>query len=173
MIKLPKAVLNFLYRSQIDRRSPAYLLLDRRGILLKSGGHTGGYGLGNLVVGKPIQSQINVLAELLPMTESTFHLEFVKFGNTSADVHMFSSDEGDWVVFLDVSSEGEQARSYQQAIGELRLALEAKDRESQNRSSQKSEPRLQPKMMTQLRTVLLSLEKTTETLRKILVDGSK
>jgi hypothetical protein len=134
-------------------------LLDRRGTLLKSGGHTGGYGLGNLVVGKLIQSQINVLAELLPTTESTFHLKFVKFGNTSADVHMFSSDEGDWVVFLDLSSGEEQARSFQQAIRELRLALEVKDRDDRNRSSRKVEPSLQVETATQLRTVLSSLEK--------------
>jgi hypothetical protein len=54
MLKLPDPVVNFLYSSQIERRSPAYLLLNEQGILLDWGGNTIAYGIENLSKGELI-----------------------------------------------------------------------------------------------------------------------
>jgi hypothetical protein len=165
MPKLPESVVKFLYSTQIERRSPAYLLLDKRGTLVDWGGNTLLYGIENLSVGELIQSQVGLLAEMIPFRESPFCIKFVRFGSKTADVHLFSSDEGDWVVLLDVSPEEEQIRSIQQERNELRAALEAHFKDS---TDERNAPNRQFDVRNaELRKVLASIERTANMLRHI------
>jgi hypothetical protein len=172
MVNLPKPVLNFLYSTQIELRSPAYLLLDKRGILLEWGGSTLVYGIDNLSKGELIQPQVSVLAEMIPFTESTSCIKFVRFGPKTADVHLFSTKAGDWVVLLDTSPEEEQIRPIQQERNELRAAL-TRLRNRPDELGQRNEPNLLDERNAELRKALDSIERDVKLLRQIMTQRPK
>lgn len=173
MLALPDPVAKFLYSSQIARRSPAYLLLDGSGNLLDWGGDLHRYGIENLFRGELIQSQIGLLNGMVPIDKGIHStLQFVRFGSATADLHLFSSSEGTWVVFLDVSLEAEQVRAIQQKRYELQLASETRASDSAIEESSSGELNsLIETRSAELQKVLADMEKAVELLRRIVNRG--
>src|SRR5580658_9741255 len=100
-MRLPTIIAKYLFASQIERRSPAYLLSNTSGELLKWGGKTDLYGLENLKKGQLLQERLSFLIGMLPLSGPSTCLNFVELRpEIFADVHLISSVEGDWVVFL-------------------------------------------------------------------------
>jgi hypothetical protein len=167
MLTLPDPVAAFLCSRQIARHTPAYLMLDGSGKLLDWGGELSKYGIDGLSRGELIQTQITHLAEMIPIDEEeNSPLHFVKFGTLTADVHLFSTLERIWVVFLDVSTEAEQFRAIQQKRYELQLASEdgANDDEIAKQPGDRPNPLIGRD--TELKDALAAVERAVESLRQ-------
>ena len=174
MLTLPDSVVKFLYSSQIERRSPAYLLLDQKGMLLDFGGNTSAYGVENLAKGDLIQHQLSLLAGMIPFRDAPSCLRFVKLGSVSADVHLFSDAQGDWVVLLDVSQEAEQIRVIQQEKYEAQTALDTRAKATPGVSGQLNElTLLLEEPDRELRKALAAIEKAAEMLRRMVDRDTK
>lgn len=122
MFELPSPIIDYLcnHTSKICR--PAYLLVDQDGILLNWGGKLTFYGVANLQKGKDIKEQVLFLDGFLPLEDSPLFLPCIRMENgVSADIHIFSEDAGDWVLFLDATSEEHQRRLLQQKGNDLSL----------------------------------------------------
>jgi hypothetical protein len=125
MMRIPTPISKYLFASQIERRSPAYLLLNKRGKLLKWGGKIDRYGLDNLLKGQLVQERLSFLIGMLPLSGPSTCLNFVELrSGVFADVHLISSVEGDWVIFLDASAEAAQLSPVQQRWNESAARLE-------------------------------------------------
>lgn len=122
MIKLPEALRVHLEHICIESRTPAFILVSRDGLLLDWGGPCGEYGLMSLQKDVPVSDQAEVLEGLLPLEGQAVSLPHVSLaGDTSADIHCFPGDEGDWVVFLESAGTAEEQRAFQQNMNELAL----------------------------------------------------
>lgn len=80
------------------------------------------YGISDLHIGKPIDEQLYFMDGLLPLDQSPLYLSCVKteFG-LSADIHIFSGDECDWILLMDASQEETRNTLLQQKTNELSL----------------------------------------------------
>lgn len=115
MLDFPTAVMTYLLNFMIEKRSLAYLLVEKNGCLSSWGGNLSVYGLSNLSKGERVQQQIFFLEGLLPLEDFPLFLPRLKTEDgICADVHIFPSDEGDWVVFLDATLEDMQITAFQQ-----------------------------------------------------------
>jgi hypothetical protein len=162
-MRLPTIIAKYLFASQIERRSPAYLLLNTSGELLKWGGKTDLYGLENLKKGQLLQERLSFLIGMLPLSGPSTCLNFVEVrSEIFADVHLISSVEGDWVVFLDANAGATQLSSVQQKRNELAAQLEASIASVSNVAGK--EERLN------LRQALAAVENVGDLLRRILAD---
>lgn len=102
MLDIPNAVITYILHFIITERSLAYLLVEKDGSLLAWGGRLADYGITNLCKGEQIGQQVFFLEGLLPLDDSSLFLPFIKTeNNICADIHIFSSTEGDWVLLLD------------------------------------------------------------------------
>lgn len=166
-MRLPSPVANYLLASQIERRSPAYLLLNTRGELLKWGGKTNLYGFDRLAKRQLLREQLSFLIGTLPLPGPSTCLNFVKLrSEVFADVHLISTKEGTWVVFLDASAEAAQLSSAQQKRNELAAQLEAPP----PRGSLALVSVAGRKEQLDLRQALAALENAGNLLRRILGD---
>jgi class 3 adenylate cyclase len=122
MFELPSPIIDYLCNHTSKICSPAYFLVEKDGILSNWGGKLTFYGVTNLQKGKSIGEQILFLAGILPLDEANLFLPCIQMENgVSADVHIFSEDEGDWVLLLDATSEENQRRLLQQKGNDLSL----------------------------------------------------
>lgn len=102
MVDIPKAVITYLLNFIIEERSLAYLLVTKDGSLLAWGGKLTQYGITNLRQGMQISEQLFFLEGLLPSDDSPLFLPLIKVESSiCADIHIFPSDEGDWILLLD------------------------------------------------------------------------
>jgi hypothetical protein len=115
MQDVPIAVMVYLLYFLIEERSLAYLLVEKNGKLSTWGGQLSIYGIFNLHKGKDIKEEVYFLEGLLPIDDFPVFLPRMKTeAGICADVHIFSSQEGDWVLFLDASLDEMQLASFQQ-----------------------------------------------------------
>lgn len=122
MLYLPDTVLNFLHTFTLESRSPAYLLVMKDGRLASWGGNLTLYGLTNLQQGEYVEQQILFLTGILPLNGLSINLPFVEMeSGISADVHIFSANEGDWVILLDATLFETQRSLVQQKGNDLSL----------------------------------------------------
>ncbi len=122
MLYLPDPVVNFLHTFTIESRSPAYLLVMKDGRLSRWGGNLTLYGLTNLQQGEYVEQQILFLTGLLPLNGAPINLPCVEMeSGISADVHIFSAKEGDWVILLDATLFESQRSLVQQKGNDLSL----------------------------------------------------
>lgn len=122
MFELPSPIIDYLcnHTSQIFR--PAYLLLDQDGLLSSWGGILSFYGVMNLQKGRDIKEQVSFLDGIIPLEDSNLFLPCLKMENgVSADLHIFSEEAGNWVLFLDATSTENQRRLLQQKGNDLSL----------------------------------------------------
>lgn len=119
---IPVVALNYLSNLMIESRSLAYLLVAKDGCLLSWGGNVSAYGISNLQLGKLACKQFLLLEELLPLGKVAVVLPCTDVEQgICADIHMFSGDEGDWILLLDASKERDRHQLMQQKGNDLSL----------------------------------------------------
>ncbi|MBD2678378.1 MULTISPECIES: hypothetical protein [Nostoc] len=125
MLDVPNSVITYLINFLTAERSLAYLLVSKDGSLLDWGGKLAEYGITNLAKGENIKEQVCFLEGLLPLDDTSLFLPFIKteYGSC-ADVHMFPTEEGDWVLFLDSSCDQNDLFATQQKANEFSLLQE-------------------------------------------------
>src|SRR6267142_5699477 len=125
MRDLPPPVLEYLHALIVDNRSLAYLQIDKGGCLSNWGGNLAAYGMTGLRKGLPVREQVVFLEGLLPLQDSPLLLPCVETGSgLFADIHIFSGEDGNWVLLLDVTPEELQRRLFHQKANELSLRYE-------------------------------------------------
>lgn len=122
MLSLPVPIVDYIYKLTVENRSPAYLLVDKNGYLSDWGGQLSVYGITNLQQGEDVEQQVLFLTGLLPLNSSPVVLPCLKMeSGLSADIHVFSTDEGDWVLLLDATLHEIQRSQVQQKGNDLSL----------------------------------------------------
>jgi hypothetical protein len=106
----------------VKDRSLAYFLVGKDGVLMETGGVLSMYGLEGISKGEHIGKELFFLDGLLPIGEEAVFLPRVKTeSGLCADIHIFSGEQGDWVLFLDASLEEARESLLQQNMNELSL----------------------------------------------------
>lgn len=140
MLTLPAPVLNYLLKTTVDDRAPAYLCVSPAGNLNHWGGSLSTYGIGNLQSGQPIASQIFFLEGLLPLEGAELFLPHLKTdAGCCADVYLFPDETCDWVVLLDATANELQNQQLQQCRNQINLLQNIQSQLIQ-RSLQPSQP---------------------------------
>jgi signal transduction histidine kinase len=125
MSGLPAPVLDFLQAHIQATRSPAYLVVDKRGRLRGWGGNLSTYGITRLRRGAAVAGKAHFLEGLLPLDDSPMYFPCVETASgTFADIHLFPGDERDWVLLLDATTDEVQRRLLQQKANDLSLLQE-------------------------------------------------
>ena len=122
MLDFPIPVLAYLLPFIVEELSVAYLLVKKDGCLSAWGGELAKYGVTSLQKGENIKEQVFFLEGLLPLDDFPIFLPLVKteYG-ICADVHLFPSEEGDWVLLLDATSNEKHYSLIQQQANEFSL----------------------------------------------------
>ncbi|BAY11728.1 hypothetical protein [Calothrix sp. NIES-2098] len=125
MLDIPTAVIAYLLTFILEERSLAYLLVNKDGCLSAWGGKLAVYGVNNLKKGENIKEQVFFLEGLLPLEDFPIFLPRIKteYG-ICADLHLFPSEEGDWVLFLDATWDEKHDAIVQQQFNEFSLLKE-------------------------------------------------
>ncbi|OUL22112.1 hypothetical protein [Nostoc sp. 106C] len=125
MLDVPTTVIAYLLSFILEERSLAYLLVKKDGRLSAWGGKLAAYGVTNLKEEENIKEQIFFLEGLLPLDDFPIFLPRMKseYG-ICADVHLFPSEEGDWVLLLDATWEEKHCALIQQQANEFSLLHE-------------------------------------------------
>lgn len=122
MRDLPTPVLDYIHTLTIKNYSPAYLLVKKDGCLSSWGGKLAKYGVTNLQIGEYVEEKVCFLQGLLPLDNSPVFLPCIRTEDgLYADIHIFSGDEGDWVLLLDATLEENQRHLIQQKGNDLSL----------------------------------------------------
>lgn len=118
----PAPVISFLRGLLLEKRDPAYLVLDREGRLLDAGGKLDLYGLQELKKGESLTEQMHFLQGMLPFDTGEVSLPFIEMTpNMCADIHLFQSGDFHYVLLVDVTSAGMQQSLLQQKANDLNL----------------------------------------------------
>jgi PAS domain S-box-containing protein len=119
---LPSSVSEFMLKLVADTRTPAFLLVANDGRLSEWGGDLAAYGIEDLRRDQPVGEQVFFLEGMLPLDTSPMFLPYVKTDSgLSADVYLFSTDEGNWVLLLDATWEARKRKAIQQKANDLSL----------------------------------------------------
>ncbi len=125
MLNIPNPIIAYLVALMLENRSLAYLLVKKDGCLSAWGGKLADYGVTNLEKGLKIGQQIFFLEGLLPLNDLPLFLPCLKTENGfCADVHLFPSEEGDWIVLLDARLDEIQRSLIQQQVNDSVLLQE-------------------------------------------------
>ena len=125
MIEIPTDITEYIINFMIGNRSLAYLLINKEACLSAWGGELSIYGITNLQKGENIGQQVFFLEGLLPLDDFPLFLPCIKTEQgICADVHLFPSEQGDWVLFLDAMWDEKNIRRIQQQINASRLMEE-------------------------------------------------
>jgi hypothetical protein len=125
MRDIPTPVITYLIALLLENRSLAYLLVKKDGCLSAWGGKLAAYGVGNLQKDTNIGQQVFFLEGLLPLDDSPLFLPRLKTEDgVCADIHLFSTDEGDWVLLLDATVDEMQLSLIQQRANDSVLQQE-------------------------------------------------
>ncbi|BAY89234.1 MULTISPECIES: hypothetical protein [unclassified Tolypothrix] len=125
MLDIPTPVIAYLLTFIIEELSLAYLLVKKDGCLSAWGGKLAAYGVSNLQAGEHITEQVFFLEGLLPLDDFPLFLPRMKteYG-ICADVHLFPSKEGDWILMLDATRDESHKSLVQQQANEFSLLQE-------------------------------------------------
>lgn len=125
MQNVPAAVAAYVLTLMLEQLSLAYLLVSKDGYLLAWGGKLAAYGVTNLQKGTNVGEQIFFLEGLLPLDDFPLFLPRMKteYG-ICADVHIFPTEEGDWVLLLDATKDETQLSVIQQQVNDSSLSQE-------------------------------------------------
>jgi hypothetical protein len=115
MLEVPESIITYIINFMLESRSLAYLLVSKEGNPSTWGGKLATYGIINLQENEKIGQQICFLEGLLPLDDSPLFLPQVKTEEgICADVHIFPSSEGDWILLLDARLDQMQLSLIQQ-----------------------------------------------------------
>ena len=122
MPSLPSSISDFMLKLVADTRTPAFLLVANDGRLSEWGGDLKAYGIEDLRRDHPVGEQVFFLEGMLPLDTSPMFLPYVKTDSgLSADVYLFSNEEGNWVLLLDATWEARKRKAIQQKANDLSL----------------------------------------------------
>ncbi|MGD9251982.1 MAG: hypothetical protein PVG19_12185 [Desulfobacterales bacterium] len=127
---LPPLICDYLcHKALVDRR-PAYLHLDREGILLDARGDLANYRAESLEVGATVSAVFDFMEGLLPLEDDACHLECLQpEAGACVDAHIIPESGGScWLLLLDASAEEHRLQAMQQKANELVLLREAQAR---------------------------------------------
>jgi signal transduction histidine kinase len=125
MPDLPAPVQAYVHKRLVVSRAPAYLLVRQDGRLAAWGGDLAMYGMTDLQPGIAIEQQVPVLAGLFPFDTTPLYIPCIETASgLVADLHVFSTDAGVWVLLLDVTVDAVQRRLLQQKANEMVLLQE-------------------------------------------------
>ena len=125
MSVFPQPVLDYVISTFLESRSPGYLLVSKKGDLVAWGGRLDRYGVNRLVKGAPVGKQVFFLDGLLPVECSPTLLTSMKTETGIViDLHFFSTEANDWVLFMDATKEDAERRALQQRVNDLSLLVE-------------------------------------------------
>lgn len=128
MSHLPKSIVNYFQELIFENRSPAYLLLQD-GCLMSWGGQLSLYGFQHFKQGEFVEKKLSFLTGLLPFQNLPIVLPCIKMeSGVAADVHIFSADEGDWILLLDARWYERQYSILQQQGNDLSLIRQHQSR---------------------------------------------
>ncbi|BAZ49975.1 hypothetical protein NIES4103_25880 [Nostoc sp. NIES-4103] len=125
MVDIPAPVIHYIVNFLQEARSLAYLLVNKDGSLLAWGGKLAEFGITNLRKGENVGEQVFFLEGLLPLDDIPLFLPLIKteYG-ICTDIHIFPSDEGDWVLLLDSTWNEKQLSLIQQITNDCSLLQE-------------------------------------------------
>ncbi|QLE54579.1 hypothetical protein [Nostoc sp. TCL26-01] len=125
MVNIPNPVINYLLNFIFQEHSLAYLLVKKDGSLSVWGGNLAKYGVTNLRQGENISQQVFFLEGLLPLDDIPVYLPHIKTNyGISTDIHIFPSEEGDWVLFLGSTWDEKYISQIQQKVNDCSLLKE-------------------------------------------------
>lgn len=125
MVALPMPVCDYLHTLTLATRAPAYVFVDACGRLQDWGGEVANYGLTALQRGAAAEEQIPILMGCFPLEDGPLSLPCVETpSGFFADLYLFPTAAGVWVVLLDATAEEIQRRMLQQKANELVLLQE-------------------------------------------------
>ena len=125
MLDIPEPIILYLLNLIIEQRSPAYLLVDQSGYILEYGGKLTAYGVEEIKPGDKVEQQIFFLEGMLPLDGSPIFIPHIKTEHgICADIHLFPSKDGDWILLLDSTVEEIQLSLIQQRLNEFVLNKE-------------------------------------------------
>ncbi len=125
MIEIPTDVTDYIIHFTVVNRSLAYIFTNKEACLSDWGGQLSVYGITDLQRGKDIGQQVFFLEGLLPLDDFPLFLPCMKTEKgICADVHLFPSKQGDWVIFLDAMWDETHIRRIQQQINNSKLIEE-------------------------------------------------
>ncbi|AFZ00388.1 hypothetical protein [Calothrix sp. PCC 6303] len=115
MLEVPESIITYILNFMLESRSLAYVLVSKEGNPSTWGGKLATYGIINLCQDENVGEQILFLEGLLPLDDSPLFLPQVQpEEGICADVHIFPSSEGDWVLLLDATLDQKQLSLIQQ-----------------------------------------------------------
>lgn len=125
MQNVPAPVAAYVLSFMLEQLSLAYLLVSKDGCLLAWGGKLAAYGVTNLQKETNAGEQIFFLEGLLPLDGFPLFLPRIKtqYG-ICADMHIFPTEEGDWVLLLDATKDEIQLSLIQQQVNDSSLLQE-------------------------------------------------
>ena len=125
MLDIPAPLVTYVFTFMLEQLSLAYLLVNKDGCLSAWGGKLAAYGITNLQKGENAAQQIFFLEGLLPLDDFPLFLPQMKteYG-ICADVYMFPTEEGDWVLLLDATREEIHLSLIQQQANDSSLLQE-------------------------------------------------
>ncbi|AFY45408.1 hypothetical protein [Nostoc sp. PCC 7107] len=129
MVDIPHAVILYLLNFIIEQRSLAYLLVTKDGYLVAWGGKLSEYGMMNLNQEVSVCEQFFFLEGLLPLDDNPVFLPLIKMEvGICADIHIFPSEEGDWILFLNSILDEKHLSAMQQEANLSNLLQEKSDK---------------------------------------------
>ena len=122
MLIVPTELLDYLSQLIEQERCLAFLKVDKQGYVVELGGNWTAYGIMDLAIGDLVAEKLGFLCGLLPLQEEKIILPQIKLeSELSADLHIFPSDNADWVMLLSVAEEERKQQIMQQKINDLSL----------------------------------------------------
>jgi hypothetical protein len=143
MENFPDQVRNYIFNLCKQKCSIAYLKLDKEGTVCDLGGELQKYELSFLKQGQKIDNSIDYLSGFFPLIDNQLILEDIQINSDLfVDIHIFSTNSTDWIVWLDKTCGVQLKQQWQQKYNELNLLQVKYDnlyKESIQRKSQGSE----------------------------------
>ncbi|MGE0827517.1 MAG: hypothetical protein AB7G75_33785 [Candidatus Binatia bacterium] len=118
MSDLPQELRQHFLMAIVSSRAPAYLFVDKNGAITSWGGDLQRYGIDNPEPSIPVKKHADFLQGLLlPSYEEPTSLPCVITSPwVFADVYIFPSFAGFWILLLDATEEGQHHRFLQQQV---------------------------------------------------------
>ncbi|HEX8144790.1 MAG TPA: PAS domain S-box protein [Pyrinomonadaceae bacterium] len=140
MPSLPSPISEFMLKLNIDTRSPAFLLVRKDGLLSDWGGDLTSYGIEGLIKDQPVGEQVFFLEGMLPLDSSPLFLPYMKTDSgLSADIYLFTGEEGTWVLLMDATWEARKRKAIQQKANDLSLYVVEQQKVEEELQQAKSE----------------------------------
>ena len=139
---LPVEVLDHLVAAGIGRHAPTWICLDEDDRVSSWGGAPGDHGLDELVEGGRVPASAAWLHGILPAPTSPLFLPELSTGSRRADVHVWRTDSGTWILLLDSTTrvaERERALERANQASYLRERLEGEQRRSHGARVERAE----------------------------------